>query len=355
MFVLAAPEVVIVALVLLLFALDALQFLHLIRSTFDGAPWPISWILTHVIGAQEAVVAKVVSWARAGIDAAVSFLLAAFDVPVRLFDHLVASLESLWTLGERLHADAVNFYRAAERYTALAVDGIAANVITTVHAIDHAIASARAAAASAVDALRADVVDRIAAVATSAAADTAHLAGTVTHDVATLGRAIAGTEAHAIAAADAAVASLAGSIDGLIGTVTAETSGAIDGLRRELVDKIDGVAAAGALGVTAAVAGVLSWIRSGVMATVATMQGELESCLQPNCGWMHSLGTELKAIASGAEVLLLIGFLAEAVTEPGLAAVEVETVINPIADAVYGVLGPLLGLVEKATAALFGG
>lgn len=352
----AIPEVgvVVVALALLLFALAGLAFVELERKLFDGAPFPLSWIITHLVGAQAAVLNRIKSWALAGISAAATFLLAVFDVPRRLFDDLVQALEGLPDLARSLRAHALSLYHAAVHYAALTADGIAANVILTTHYLEGRIA------AGAIDLAR-DVTDIGRRIAIDVTALSRVIAGDVARVHAAIDAAVGALRHDVVAGIDGAVATArhdiavaAGAIDGEIATVRRDFTGAIDAVKSDVVRQVGAAEATAAAGITAAVAGVLALIRSGVMATVATINAELDDCVRPNCSWMNSLGTELSALASGAEIALLVAFLVEAAADPGAVAASVEAVATPIADGVYGVLGPVISTLSNLTTDWFG-
>lgn len=347
------PEVVVfgIALALLLFALAGLSFVELERKLFAGAPFPLNWILSHLLSAQAAVLGRIRSWAIVGIGAATTVLLAIFDVNRQLFDHLVTTLEKVWTLGATLRAVSLALYHQALHYTQLVADGIAANVITTVHYLEALVASARADATAGIDRVSSDLARGLRAVDGALGADVAHVEQVISADAADLAHALtaglAGAERSAASALSGAVAGIDAELHAQVGAL----QGSIDGVWKDTIGRIDAAQATTALGITSAVAGVLALIRAGVLATVTTINAELDKCVRPNCAWMHALSSTFTSLTSVAEVGLLVAFLLEAIADPAAAATQVVDVVDPIANEVYAGMADVLGALYGKAAA----
>jgi hypothetical protein len=341
----AIPELAIfvVSLALLLLVLAGLAFLRFLHDATDGLPWPLNLLSGAVLSFQENTLQRIRGWALKGLSAAGLVLLAMFDIPIRLFEHVVSALESVVELGAHLRAYALELQKGALAWAwdlAVSVQRSLAEALATV---DRAIATQAVDTAHAIDALAGTVAGEVAAIDRAMADDVARLEGTIDAGIADVAEAIV----HDVAAAEGYMArALAGAVAGLEADVAAARSDVIDWVTSQVEDlakSIDRTGAAAAAGTAAAVAGVLSLIRTGVMATVATISTELDDCVRPNCTWMKSLGSTFSSLASALEVVALLGFLAEAIINPGATATVVEDLVNPIADVVYTAMSDVLG------------
>lgn len=333
----------VVSLALLLLALAGLAFVGFEKRLYAGAPWPLSTVLGWITKVQAATLNVIKSWAIAGIGAASLVFLALFDVPRQLFDHLVATIEAIWTLGAKLRVVSTTLYHQALAYTHLVADGIAANVITTTHYLEGLVRSVTSYAHEGVAALEHSLVANLGNVYRTVAGDVASLSGSIDAGVHELAHGIEAGVGDAERYAAGAVAGAVGAIDGQLRDVTSGLVGSIDGVAKDLLGRIDAVEAGAAAGLSAGVAAILALIQTGVMATVATIGAEVDDCLRPNCSWMNALGSELGTLATDAMVLLLIGFLAEAVIDPGAAAIQAEDLLNPLADEIDRVMSAAVG------------
>lgn len=342
MVLLAPVAAVVVALVLLLFVLAGEQFIGFQRRLYAGAPFPISAVLSWIVSFQAAALDTIKGWAVVGIDAVGKLFLAIGHVWISLFLQALDTFESVVRLGATLRAVALTLYHQAERYTQLTADGIAASVIATTHYLEALIAAARTDATQGIDAVAHDLSAAVKSIDGTVARDVAGLAGTVDAGIAGLAHGLVtgidGAERYAAGAVAAGVAGVEGDLSTAVGAL----QGTIDGVWRDTLGRIDAAEAAAAAGTTAAVGGVLSLIRSGVLATVTTINAELDDCVRPNCSWMKSLGTDLSSLASGLDIALLLAFLAEAIFDPALAAREIEDVVNPITDTLVPAMADFL-------------
>ncbi|MHB1853481.1 MAG: hypothetical protein ACYCSJ_01455 [Acidimicrobiales bacterium] len=339
------PDIVlaIVALALLLLVLAGLAFVRFLHDATTGLPFPLNAIAGWVLGNTERILTTVRGWAIHGLAAVGAFFLAAFDVPRQLFDSLVTTLEKIWTLGATLRAAMTTLYHQSLTWAwTLAVS------------VQHTVAANLAHTEAEIGAVRSELAAGLATAASDLGSAVRSIDGQMAQDVTTLGGVIdAGISdlAHALVndvaqAEGFAAQAVAGAVSGLEADIAAARSDVIDwanGIAKDLAGSIEQVGAQAALGTSAAVAGILAFIQSGVMATVATITTELDDCLRPNCTWLHALGGTLGTLATDLMIVALMAFLVQAVADPGAAATEAEDLINPIATEVYGAMSAVLG------------
>jgi len=341
----AIPElgIFVVSLALLLLVLAALAFIRFLHDATDGLPWPLNLLSGAVLSFQENTLQRVRSWALKGLSAVGLVLLAMFDVPIRLFEHVVSALESVAELGAHLRAYALELQKGALAWAWDLAVSVQHSLATALAAVDRAITTQAVDTVHAIDHLAGTVAGEVAAIDRAMADDVARLEGTIDAGIADVAEAIV----HDVAAAEGYTArAVADAVAGLEADVAAARSDVIDWVTSQVEDlakSIDHTGAVAAAGTAAAVAGVLSLIRTGVMATVATISTELDDCVRPNCTWMKSLAPTLSSLASGVEILELLTFLAEAIIDPGATATVVEDLVNPIADEVYTAMSDVLG------------
>ena len=344
MVVLAPLADVAIALLLLLLAFAALYIIKTITNTFQGAPWPVDWIISHILSAATSVALNVKNWALIGIDEAMTLFRAIFHIPITLFDEVCTALEQLPDAFARVRAAMTWLYQEARNYTTLTADGIAASVIATTHYLEALIDQARTAAVSEVSELATAVEGDVRSLTATIEGDVRSLTATIDTEVAEAERYAEDIVAEAERIAAASLATAAAGLEGTIAAGQRDVIDWVEGLVKGLDTAIDGAKAEAALGISAAVAGVLAWVRAGVMATVATINTELDDCVRPNCSWMGQLGRTFSTLASIAEVALIMAFLAECVATPGAAATQIETVVAPITQVTYEGVAALLSL-----------
>lgn len=343
MFALPALGDVIVSLALLLLALAGLAFVRFLHDATDGLPFPLNAIASAVWSFATRTLSQVRSWAVGGLSVVGAWLLAMFDVPRQLFDHLVTALETIWTLGAALRAAMTTLYHQSLDWSWKLALSVQATVKTDVAYLTGLIAAARADATHGIDRVATDLGTAVAGIDGAIGRDVAHLEGLIDTGIGDVARALV----HGLGAEQAwAARSIGDAVAGLEGRIVAGQRDVIDwvdGIARDLGGSIERVNAAAAAGTSAAVAGVLAWIQAGAMATVATLGAEIDDCLRPNCEWMRSLGGTLSQLGSALEVVALFAFLAQAIADPGATATEIEAIVNPVDDVVYKAMADVLG------------
>lgn len=91
-------------------------------------------------------------------------------------------------------------------------------------------------------------------------------------------------------------------------------------------------------------AGVGVYLATQVLPVLSKVATEVDTCVEPYCTGIRSVGKTLNTLASVGLYLALMAWLAEAVADPGAAAAQVDDVLAPVAEATYQGIAAVVGL-----------